>query len=48
MSNSKQEKKRGPKKGAVKKWSDKLQEIGNQKPPDELINIINNKEKQNG
>lgn len=38
-------KKHGPKKGAVKKWSDRLQKIGNQAPPEELMKIINNPEK---
>lgn len=36
-------KKQGPKKGAVKKWSDRLQEIGNQPPPEDLMKILNTK-----
>jgi len=40
-----EKKKHGPKKGAVKKWSDRLQQIGNQAPPDELMKIINKSEK---
>lgn len=40
-----EKKKRGPKKGAVKKWSDRLQKIGNQPPPEDLMKIINNTEK---
>jgi hypothetical protein len=34
-------KKRGPKKGAAKKWSDRLKKIGEQAPPEDLMKIIN-------
>lgn len=35
-------KKHGPKKGAVKKWSNRLQEIGNQAPPESLVEKVFN------
>ena len=35
-------KKKGPKKGAAKKWSERLREVGNQSPPKDLIDVINN------
>ena len=31
-----------PKKGAAKKWSNRLKELGNQEPPQDLVNKINN------
>jgi len=34
-----------PKKGAARKWSQKLKEIGEQRPSDELLKILNRREK---
>jgi len=34
-----------PKKGAARKWSQRLKEIGEQRPSDELLEILNRKEK---
>jgi len=34
-----------PKKGAAKKWSQRLKEIGDQRPSSDLMKIINKKEK---
>ncbi len=38
-------KKNGPKKGAVKKWSEKLEKLGEQAPPEDIMKIINKIEK---
>lgn len=35
------EKKHGPKKGAAKKWSERLKQIGQQTPPEDLLKILN-------
>ncbi|MGE4131964.1 MAG: hypothetical protein AB7F86_10020 [Bdellovibrionales bacterium] len=35
------ERKRGPKKGAGRKWANKLKELGKQPPPQDLVNKIN-------
>jgi hypothetical protein len=40
------EKKHGPKKGAAKKWSERLKQIGQQTPPEDLLKILNETEKQ--
>lgn len=40
------EKKHGPKKGAAKKWSERLKQIGEQAPPEDLLKILNETEKQ--
>lgn len=37
--------KKGPKKGVVEKWSQRLKELGGQKPPKELMEILNKTEK---
>lgn len=39
------EKKHGPKKGAAKKWSERLKQIGEQAPPEDLLKILNQTEK---
>jgi hypothetical protein len=36
-----EKKKHGPKKGAAKKWSERLEKLGEQSPPDDLMKIIN-------
>ncbi len=38
-------KKHGPKKGAAKKWSERLKQIGEQPPPEDLMKILNQTEK---
>jgi hypothetical protein len=38
-------KKQGPKKGAAKKWSERLKQIGEQAPPEDLMKILNETEK---
>ncbi len=38
------EKKNVPKKGAGRKWAQKLKELGNQTPPQDLVNKINKDE----
>ncbi len=40
------ENKHGPKKGAAKKWSERLKQIGDQVPPGDLLKILNEAEKQ--
>lgn len=40
------EKKHGPKKGAAKKWSERLKQIGQRTPPEDLLKILNETEKQ--
>lgn len=40
-----EKKKNGPKKGAAKKWSERLKQIGEQPPPKELMEILNQTEK---
>ncbi len=40
-----EKKKHGPKKGAVKKWSERLEKLGEQSPPEDLMKIINKTEK---
>lgn len=37
---------RGPKKGASRKWAQRLQELGRQAPPSELLEKINKKDKE--
>jgi hypothetical protein len=39
------ERKKGPQKGAAKMWSQKLKEFGEQKPPKDLMEILNQVEK---
>lgn len=39
------QKKQGPKKGAAKKWSERLKKIGEQAPPGDLMKILNETEK---
>lgn len=38
-------KKQGPKNGAAKKWSERLKQIGEQTPPEDLMKILNQTEK---
>lgn len=40
-----EKKKHGPKKGAVRKWSEKLKQLGEQPPPKDLMEILNQSEK---
>ncbi len=40
-----EKKKQGPKKGAAKKWSERLKQIGEQAPPEDLMKILNETEK---
>lgn len=40
-----EKKKQGPKKGAAKKWSERLKQIGEQSPPEDLMKILNETEK---
>jgi hypothetical protein len=40
-----EKKKSGPKKGAAKKWSERLKQIGEQTPPKEIMEILNQTEK---
>lgn len=40
-----EKKNHGPKKGAAKKWSERLKQIGEQVPPEELMKILNKTEK---
>ncbi|MBN8538043.1 MAG: hypothetical protein J0M15_13395 [Deltaproteobacteria bacterium] len=37
--------KQGPKKGAAKKWSERLKKIGEKTPPEDLMKILNETEK---
>lgn len=39
------EKKRGPKRGAAKRWAKRLKQIREQSPPAELVRILNEAEK---
>jgi len=39
-----EKKKQGPKKGAAKKWSERLKQIGEQAPPEDLLKILNETE----
>jgi len=41
----KEKKVTSPKKGAARKWSQRLKEIGEQRPSDELLEILNRKDK---
>lgn len=41
-----EKKKNGPQKGGVKKWSQKLKELGEQSPPSGLMEILNQTEKR--
>ena len=38
-------KKKGPTKGAAKKWSERLKQIGEQVPPEDLMDKLNKVEK---
>ncbi len=40
-----EKRKNGPQKGAAKKWSERLKELGEQSPPKDLMKILNQKEK---
>jgi hypothetical protein len=40
-----EKKKNGPQKGAAKKWSQRLKELGEQSPPKDLLEILNQTEK---
>lgn len=40
-----EKKKKGPKKGAARKWSERLKQIGEQPPPTDLMEILNQTEK---
>lgn len=40
-----EKKKHGPKKGAAKKWSERLEKLGEQSPPEDLMRILNKIEK---
>jgi hypothetical protein len=42
---SMEKKKHGPKKGAARKWSEKLKQLGEQPPPRDLMAILNQTEK---
>ena len=39
-----EQKKNGPKKNAARRWSERLKQIGEQKPPKEIMDILNIKE----
>lgn len=41
-----EKKKNVPKKGAAKKWSDRLKELGNQPPPQDIVDRLNGVKKE--